>query len=237
MAVSTRRRASSPDAPAGAPRLRRGDRLSRAEFHRRYELHPEIRKAELIDGVVYIMASPLNTTYHGAPDFNVTGWLSVYRARTPGLAGSSNGTVLLDENTEVQPDVQLCLGAHLGGQTRITDEGYVAGAPELVVEVASSSADYDLHVKRRAYERNGVREYVVVLTREAHVVWLTLDGAAFRDLEPDSDGILRSLVFPGLWLDPVALLAGDMAAVLRMLEAGLASDEHKVFVEQLSTLH
>lgn len=229
MTVSTRRRTPS---SASAPPLRQGDRLSRAEFHRRYVLHPEITQAELIDGVVY-MPSPLSLTFHGAPDFNITGWLALYMAHTPGLVGGSNATVFLDSVTEVQPDVQLCLASHLGGRTRLTTDGYVEGPPDFIVEVASSSADTDLHAKRHAYERNGVGEYVVVLAKERRVAWFCLDAGSFQELQPEPDGAFHSCVFPGLWLDPAALLDGDLAAVLRVLMDGLASVEHAAFVAEL----
>jgi len=221
MAVTTDRQSLGPSAAADTPTLRHGDRLSRAEFHRRYLLHPEIKKAELIDGVV-CMPSPLRTEFHGAPDFDITGWLALYRAHTPGLVGANNATVLLDATNEVQPDVQLLVRKSVGGQAQITAGDYVEGAPELV--------DKDLGAKLRAYERNGVREYIVVVTGKPRVIWFVLEDGAFQELAAEADGTLRSRVFPGLWLDPAALLAGDLAAVLATVGLGLASDEHAAFV-------
>lgn len=233
MAVTTDRQTIESAPAADAPQLRHGDRLTRAEFHRRYLLHPEIKKAELIEGVVFL-PSPRTVVSHGVRDFEVTTWLGLYRARTPGLLCARNATVLLDARNEVQPDVQLLVRPSFGGQARITADDYVEGAPELVVEIAGSSSDKDLGAKLRAYERNGVRDYIVVVTGEPRVIWFVLEGGAFRELSAEPDGILRSRVFPGLWLDPVALLAGDLASVLATAELALASDEHAAFVATLT---
>lgn len=219
-------------APVKPLPLNSGDRLSRAEFERRYQAHLEIRKAELIEGVVYV-SSPIRAQ-HGDPHFDVITWLGVYRAATPGLIGSDNATVRLDLENEPQPDVSLRLQPELGGRVRVTEDGYLEGPPELIVEVAASSASYDLHDKRRAYARNGVPEYLVVQTYEKRVDWFILREGVYEPLEPDHPrGILRSEIFPGLWLQPAALWAGDLAALLAVLQEGLASPEHAAFVEQL----
>jgi Uma2 family endonuclease len=214
------------------PPLEAGDRLTRAEFHRRYTLHPEITKAELIDGVVY-MPSPIGIGRHSVPHAHVMTWLTLYSARTPGVLSGSNGSVFLDPGTEVQPDAMLWLDSRLGGQARLTEDDHFDGAPELAVEIAASSASIDMHLKRAAYERNGVQEYVVVLTYDRRVVWLALDGGTYAPL-PAEEGILRSRTFPGLWLAPEVLLAGDISAVLTTLESGLASPDHATFRAELA---
>ena len=211
--------------------LNSGDRLSRAEFEKRYEAHPEIKKAELIEGVVYV-PSPTRLE-HGDLHFNIIGWLAVYRAATPGVIGSDNATVRLDLENEPQPDVSLRLKPELGGRTHVSEDGYLEGPPELVVEVAASSASYDLHDKRRAYARNGVPEYLVLQTYEQRVAWFSLQKEGYELLEPDEKGVLRSKIFPGLWLQPAALWSGDLATMLAVLQEGLASPEHAAFVEQL----
>jgi len=211
--------------------LENGDRLDRATFHARYLAMPEGIKAELIGGVVY-MASP---TYarHGMPHFEVTGWTFLYKSATPGVKGVDNTTILLTHDGEVQPDVCLLLPPERGG--RIRQEGdYLTGTPDLVVEVASSSASYDLHAKKAVYEAAGVPEYVVVLAREPRVVWLRLQEGRYVETAPGEDGLYRSEVFPGLWLDPAALLRGDSAALRQALERGLASAEHADFVSRLT---
>lgn len=131
----------------------------------------------------------------------------------------------------VQPDVLLRL--EQGGRSRIDAAGYVDGAPELVVEIAASSASYDLHDKLRVYRRNGVQEYVVWRVLDAELDWLVLRDGAYARLEPDEAGALQSALFPGLRLAVPALLAGDLAAVLATLQEGLASPEHATFVERL----
>ncbi|MEW5956263.1 MAG: Uma2 family endonuclease [Chloroflexota bacterium] len=218
--------------PAKPLPLNSGDRLSRAEFERRYQAHPEISKAELIEGVVYV-SSPIHAEHHADPHFSIIGWLAAYCAATPGLIGSDNATVRLDLENEPQPDILLRLQPELGGRVRVTEDDYLEGPPELIVEVAASSASYDLYDKRRAYARNGVPEYLVVQTYDKRVDWFVLREGVYESLEPDQRGILRSEIFPGLWLQPAALWSGDLATLLTVLQEGLASPEHTAFVEPL----
>ncbi|HID51129.1 MAG TPA: Uma2 family endonuclease [Anaerolineae bacterium] len=216
----------------GPPPLRSGDRLSRAEFEWRYQAHPEIKKAELIEGVVYV-ASPIHLQKHADPHFDIIGWLAAYRAATPGVKGSDNATLRLDFENEPQPDALLRLETAVGGRSHVTDDDYLEGAPELIVEIAASSASYDLHDKRRAYGRNGVQEYLVWQTYEQAVVWFALREGVYEPLQPDEKGILRSEIFPGLWLLPKALWENDLAALLAVLQEGLQSPEHAAFVQKL----
>ncbi len=221
-----------PDILAGIAPLESGDRLSRAEFERRYQAHPEIRKAELIEGVVY-MPSPTRFEKHGSPHFDVITWMGTYRAVTPGVKGSDNSTIRLDFENEPQPDALLRLESAVGGQSSITDDDYLEGPPELVVEIAASSASYDMHDKRRVYARNGVSEYLVIQMYEQKVDWFILREGVYEALEADENGILRSEVFSGLWLQPATLWSGDLALMLAVLQEGLASQEHATFVEAL----
>ena len=142
------------------PPLENGDTLTRAEFERRYEAMPHLKKAELIEGVVYV-PSPVRHRYHGHQHTHLISWLGQYEAHTPGVEASDNVTVRLDLDNEPQPDALLFIDPACGGHALIDADGYIEGAPELVAEVASSSASYDLHAKLRVYRRNGVREYIV----------------------------------------------------------------------------
>ena len=214
------------------PPLRHGDHLSRSEFERRYEAMPEIKKAELIEGRVY-MPSPVRAKNHGAPHGKIVGWLVHYEAFTPGVSAFDNSSTRLDISNEPQPDAQLRIDESLGGQSYISDDDYVEGAPELVVEVAASSAPFDLNEKKETYRRNGVREYIVWQIYDRRIDWFGLEDEQYTTLDPDEDGIIRSGVFPGLWLDVAALLNGDMAKVLAALEKGLGTPEHVAFAEQL----
>src|SRR4051794_8790489 len=143
------------------PPLRDGDRLTRDEFERRYDAMPDLKKAELLEGVVYLMPSPVNTEAHGQPHALIVGWLTIYFAHTPGLAISDNGSVRLDEDSEPQPDVSLLIRNRPGGQPGLDGDGYVAGAPELAAEVSASRVSIDRNQKFRIHQRTGVREYVV----------------------------------------------------------------------------
>jgi Uma2 family endonuclease len=214
------------------PRLENGDRLTRAEFERRYDAMPHFKKAELIEGVVY-MPSPARHVEHGGPHFRIVNWLGRYYDATPGADGGDNSSLRLDLDNEPQPDAFLMILPTHGGQATIDAEGYVAGAPELIAEVTASSASYDLGGKLNAYRRNGVREYIVWRVQDGVIDWFILREGAYVPLSPDALGIYRSEVFPGLWLDVAALIAGDRAAVVQALEEGLASDEHAAFVRRL----
>jgi Uma2 family endonuclease len=208
-----------------------GQRLDRATFHERYEAMPPGIKAELIGGVVY-MPSPLGRE-HGERSADVIIWLGHYRRRTPGVQILDNSTTMLDDLGEPQPDIQLRILPEYGGQSR--DEGkYVGGAPELVVEVARSTRYVDLGPKLADYERAGVREYVVVAFEPDEVIWHVLRDGQFVIVAPGPDGLYRSEVFPGLWLDPVALVTDNVDALIAGLDLGLNSPEHAAFVARLA---
>ncbi len=235
--VIARQRPMTPPRPRPSvklPPLSSGDRLTRAEFERRYRAMPHVKKAELIEGVVY-MPSPVSAS-HSQAHGDVMSWLGVYRMATPGVALHDNATVRLDTDNEVQPDALLRLTR--GGRSQISADNYLTGAPELIVEVAGSSAAIDLHDKLRVYRRNGVQEYVVWQIYDERIDWFTLQEGQYVPLPagPDETGVIRSQVFPGLWLDVPALLAGDLAQVLAVLQQGLASEEHAAFVTRLTDL-
>lgn len=215
------------------PPLESGDRLTRHEFERRYIAMPHLKKAELIEGIVY-MASPLRFNSHGKPHANLIGWLWNYKIACPGVELGDNSTVRLDLDNEPQPDVVLLIDERLGGQARISSDDYIEGAPELVAEVAASSAANDLHDKKKAYCRNGVREYIVWQTFDHQIDWFNLQNGEYVLLETGADGVIKSRVFPGLWLDVQALSAGRMTQVLAVLQQGLNSKEHTDFVQQLA---
>jgi Uma2 family endonuclease len=213
------------------PPLESGDHLSLAEFRRRYEAMPRLKKAELISGVVFVQA-PVSA-FHSDPHADLITWLGNYRAATPGVAGGDNGTVQLGPDSEPQPDACLRLDAAFGGQSRINADGYVEGVPELAAEVAATTASYDLHIKLDMYLKHGVREYLVWRVYDKDLDWFVLRDGKYERLQPGDDGICRSEVFPGLWLDKAALLGGDLAAVLRQVQVGTASPEHAEFVARL----
>ncbi|MCC5604723.1 Uma2 family endonuclease [Nostoc favosum] len=211
--------------------LENGDRLSRCEFERRYQAMPHLRKAELVEGVVYIMASPLRIKSHGEPHADLIGWLWNYKTATPGVVMGIEPTVRLDPNNEPQPDAVLFIP---GRQALISEDDYIQGAPELVIEVAASSAGIDLHDKKRTYRRNGVQEYIVWRTLDNQLDWFRLQADEYILLPSDEQGIIRSQVFPGLWLSVLALLSGERATVLSVLQAGLAATEHQEFMQNLN---
>jgi Uma2 family endonuclease len=214
------------------PPLEPGDRLTREEFERRYDAMPHLKKAELVEGVVY-MPSPVRHHRHSRPHLRLITWLGTYEAATTGAEAGDNGTLRLDLDNEPQPDAYLLIDPTRGGQARISADDYVERAPELVAEVAASSASYDLHTKMNVYRRNGVREYLVWRVLDRQFDWFVLRSGQFQLLVPDATGVLRSDAFPGLWLDVAALLRGDMMQVLAVLQQGLASPAHATFLQRL----
>ncbi len=224
---------SRPRLASAIPLLEAGDRLTRTEFERRYQAMPHIKKAELIEGVVY-MPSPVRFGKHGEPHQKIVTALGVYAAFTPGVRGADNATVRLDQDNEPQPDITLLIDPAFGGRTNISEDDYLEGGPELIVEVASSSVSYDLHDKFKAYRRNGVREYIVWRVDDGEIDWFRLEAETYTRITPDARGIIRSIAFPGLWLNLNALLADNLAKALADLQKGLKSKEHAAFVKSLA---
>jgi Uma2 family endonuclease len=218
------------------PPLENGDRLSRAEVERRYDAMPGLKKAELIEGEVHI-PSPVRHGRHSHPHTRLVAWLANYETDTPGVEAGDNGSVRLDLDNEPQPDGYLIILPGIGGQARISEDDYIEGAPELVAEVATSSVSYDLGKELNVYRRNGVREYVVSRVLDRQVDWFVNREGRFEPLAPSADGILRSTVFPGLWLDPAALVQGEKAVVKVVLQRGLESPEHAEFMARLAARH
>lgn len=218
---------SSPQVPP----LCAGDTLTRAEFERRYAAMPEVKKAELVEGVVY-MPSPVRYTFHGHPHALLSAWLGAYAETVPGLAVAADSTVRLDGDNEPQPDLLLRVAtAH--GTSRIDADGYLVGPPELVLEIAASSASYDLHQKLHVYRRAGVQEYLVVRPADAALDWFALHHGSYQRLVADARGVLHSAAFPGLWLDLPALLRCDSAALRAQIEHGTRTAEHAALCARL----
>lgn len=211
--------------------LENGDRLTRSEFERRYQAMSEVKKAELIEGRVY-MASPVRVI-HGQPHAYIMGWLAVYHAATPGTQLADNTTVRLDTDNEPQPDALLRIEK---GQSRIDDDGYIEGAPELIVEIAASTASYDLREKLQVYRRNGVQEYIVWQVSDRIIDWFRLRDGEYIKLQSDEQNIIKSEVFPGLWLKIDSLLEYDLARVIQTVQQGLDTAKHRNFVTKITSL-
>jgi Uma2 family endonuclease len=212
--------------PKTIPLLENGDRLSRHEFERRYTAMPYqkagINKAELIEGIVY-MASPLRIRSHAQPHSQIMTWLGLYQSSIPTLMMGIEPTVRLDLDNEFQPDAVMFIP---GRGASITDDDYIVGAPELVIEIAASTVSIDLHEKKAAYRRNGVQEYIVWRTLDREIDWFSLQNGEYLRLEIDERGIIKSQVFPGLWLAVESMLSGSMVDVLVILQTGLNSIDH-----------
>jgi len=213
--------------------LENGEMLRAPEFMRRYEAMTDVKKAELIEGIVY-MPSPVRFNAHSVPDALILGWLVAYAAETPGTQAGSNGTVKLDVDNVPQPDAALRIVEECGGRSRLDQKGYLVGSPELVVEIAASSSSIDLHKKLQAYRRNGIKEYLVWRTTENAFDWFVLAEGNYQLQPLDAKGICQSAIFPGLILNVPALLAQNGSAVFATLRNGLRSKMHRTFVAELA---
>jgi hypothetical protein len=222
--------ASPPEPPI--PPLKHGERLTREDFERRYEAMRHLNKAELIEGIVYLPA-PASVHRATQPRLRLCTWLGSYEAATPGVEGGYNSTVRLDPTNEPQPDMLLLIDPGRGGQAQLSEDDFVESAPELMADAVDNCATDQLNIKLHACRRNRVREYIVWRTQDQQLDWLILRSGDFQPQAADSEGILRSEVFPGLWLDRTALLRGDMLRVMAVVQQGVASPEHAAFLQRL----
>ncbi len=220
-----------PDFRSEVPIFESGDHLSQREFHARYELMSKSIKAELIGGIVYMQSSLKRS--HGRTHSLLMCWLRNYENETPGVECYDNATNILGDESEPQPDACLVIVPDKGGQSRITPDDYLEGAPEFIGEIASSSESIDLHTKKRDYEQAGVKEYLVIALRQKKIIWFINRSGRFEELQAQPDGFYHSELFPGLWLDPIAFTALDGRRLLNALQIGLETAEHAAFVKRL----
>ena len=223
------------EARAGAalPPLENGDHLTREEFERRFDAMPNLKKAELLEGIVFI-GSPVRLNHHGRPHVRASAWLYFYEGRTPGVMVGDNTSVRIDDESMPQPDLCMLIDPTRGGRTNASEDDYVEGGPELIIEVSASTVSIDLHTKLRIYRRNNVQEYIAWRVRDRAIDWFILRDGEYVKLPPGPDGIYRSEVFPGLWLDPNFLFESNLERMLEVLGQGLASPEHAAFVARLN---
>jgi Uma2 family endonuclease len=215
------------DAPST---LVEGQQLDQPTFHALCEAMPPTIRAELIDGVVF-MSGPIGLD-HGEAEFPASMWIGYYAEHTPGVRALHNVTTILGLTGELQPDGLLRILPECGGQTW-SEGGFLHGGPELVVEVAKATRYIDLGPKRREYASAGVREYVVRAVGPDEIYWFAQDEGELVRRAASEDGIYRSTVFPGLWLDPEALLEGDTRRLRALIDEGCATPEHRAFVARL----
>jgi hypothetical protein len=216
--------------PLSTPPLLEGDSLTSDEFLSRWDAIPDLKRAELIDGIVY-MPSPISLRHQEYQMF-LAGWLNFYACVTPGCRPGMEGTWLMGERQVTQPDLTLCIRPELGGQSRVEGE-FPAGAPEFLAEVAVSSRSRDFGAKKRVYEGVGVLEYLIAVPVWQEISWFERTASGFQPLEPGADRVYRSGCFPGLWLDVQALWDLDFARMNELLQQGLAAPEHGAFLERL----
>jgi hypothetical protein len=225
--------ASPPAWNGRIPPLENGDRLTRAEFERRYDAMPHLKKAELIEGNVH-MPSPVRLKQHGRPHFDIGGVLWYYQQATPGVEGADNASLRLDMDNEPQPDNALFIIPECGGQARVDHDDYLTGAPEFIAEISASTVSIDVGPKLQVYRRNRIQEYLVWRVLDQAIDWFAWRDGNYERLPVSPDGVTKSEVFPGLWLDVPALLRRDNQRVMEVLQEGLRSPEHQEFVRRLA---
>ncbi len=208
-----------------------GQRLDQPTFHALYEAMPPGIRAELIGGVVH-MPSPTGRA-HGRAQIPVIVWLDYYAENTPGVEVLDSTTAILGWKSEPQPDVMLRILSRCGGRT-VDARGFVRGAPELVVEVAKATRYVDLGPKLADYEQAGVQEYLVRALGPDEILWFQQHEGKLARKQVDADGIYRSDVFPGLWLEPQALLRGKRRRLRALIDLGCATPEHAALVARLA---
>ena len=208
-----------------------GQRLDQPTFHALYQAMPPGTRAELIDGVVH-MPSPVGRA-HGRAHVPVIVWLGYYAEITRGVEVLDNATTILGWKSEPQPDALLRILSEWGGRSH-DEQGFIGGPPELVVEVSKATRFVDLGPKLDDYERAGVLEYVVRAIEPDEIYWYVQEQGALVRRAADEDGWYRSTVFPGLWLDPVALLNGDTRQLRAVVDVGSATAEHAAFLAGLA---
>lgn len=222
------------------PLLYAGMRLDRAEFYRRIErLEGEglrTRGIERLEGVVYMPAA-IRIEQHGEPQAFIVAWLALYAAATPEVQCSGNATARIDDDNDPEGDALLRIRSEFGGQSTTDLQGYIEGAPELLVEIAGSTSAQDLQLKFDIYRRSGVREYLVWETIADELYWFVLREGDYHRLQPDATGLIHSPTFPGLWLDVAALLKGELTSVLSAVQQGVLSSEHMAFRQKLAQSH
>lgn len=232
MATITEKTTEDHAGAEGLPPLASGDRLTRVEFEQRYAAMPGVR-AELVEGVVYMQAA-IRHSQHGQPHSLLSGWLFTYYSDTPGTDVGDASSLRLDPDNEPQPDLLMRIESECGGRSHIDAEGFLTGAPELVAEISASSASYDLHDKLNAYRRNGIQEYIVWRVLDREIDWFVLREGRYEKLQADEKGVLKSEVYPGLWLKPASLLERDISAVISCLKEGTSTDSHAEFCRELA---
>jgi len=209
-----------------------GDVMDQPTFHKLYEAAPQHFRAELIGGVVHL-PSPVGMR-HGKPHSILGAWLAFYSAESIGTESFIDITAIIGGDSEPQPDVSLIISPEAGGQTKVSEDDYLTGSPELAVEISHTTTLVDLHAKKQMYEKYGVREYIVVETKRRAIHWFIRRDSKFVAIKPGADGLFKSRVFPGLWLEPGAVFEQSAKKLLSVLEAGLATPEHAKFTAKLS---
>jgi len=192
--------------------LENGDHLTASEFLRRLENMPELKKAELIQGIVY-MASAVGFTHHAEPDGVIQGWLSFYASKSKDVRHATNSTLRLSPDDVVQPDGLLVKT----DTVQFDEKGYLSGPVEFVAEIEASSASIVAREKLDTYRRSGVKEYLLWRTRDSVIEWWHLEDDDYLLLEPDQAGNIQSREFPGLALNVEPALNLDSAGVLSAL--------------------
>ena len=168
------------------------------------------KRHEIIDGVHYVTPSPV--TRHQAISGRLYLSLGNFLAEQPqlGRVFFAPFDVIFTRWDVVEPDLLVIAGDQLD----ILTTKNVQGAPAIVVEILSpGTRKVDESIKRRLFDRGGVREYWLI-DPELDIVKVyrrTADGTFPRvaELSREAEDTLTSDVLPGWSLALTRLLADD----------------------------
>ena len=161
---------------------------------------PDGQRAELIDGELYMMATPSRIHQRLVKDF--TYLIEDYIRRKDGDCEvyPAPFAVFLnaDDKTYLEPDVSV-----ICDKNKLTEEG-CKGTPDWIIEVVSpTSKRMDYYIKLFQYRTAGVREYWIVNPMKQQIIVYNFEHDAFgeysfsdkvkvgiyEDLEIDFSGI------------------------------------------------
>lgn len=127
-----------------------------------YVTWPDDERWEIINGRAYDMSpAPLIKHQNIVGSFFIQLKLSPQNSCYTGIAPTD---IIFDKYNIVQPDVFVVCD-----KSKITEKN-IQGAPDLVIEVLSSSTELkDRREKKNLYEKYGVKEYIVVFTERNYV--------------------------------------------------------------------
>jgi Uma2 family endonuclease len=179
-------------------------KTERYSYEQFLELTKDVERAELIDGEIYMLASP--SPEHQRISMRLSNKLFNYLQGSNCEVFTAPLDVVLeneatDEKQSVQPDLVI-----ICDKSKFTTINYT-GVPELVIEILSpSTTSKDTIKKMDLYMKFGVKEYWIIKPKsKAADVYLLEDGVYTEPMAYSKDDILRSNIFDDLSIELKAI--------------------------------